>query len=57
METFLIKLAVAVVPLIILVAIVILCDAHTRRRMAVICWGRKARKNMFQAFAAGIMFR
>ena len=33
METFLIKLAVAVIPLISIVAIVIICDAHTRKRM------------------------
>lgn len=57
METFLTKLAVAVIPLISIVAIVILCDAHSRKRMIVACKGRKARKGVMQAFAAGIMFR
>ncbi len=57
METFLIKLAVAVIPLISIVAVIILCDAHTRKRMLVVCRGRRARKGIMQAFAAGIMFR
>lgn len=57
MKTFLIKLAVAVIPLISIIAIVILCDAHARKRMIVTCGGRRARKGIMQAFAAGILFR
>jgi len=57
METFILKLAVAVIPLVVLVASVTLIShlssGYTRHPLA---WRRK-RRNILRALASGVMLR
>jgi uncharacterized protein (DUF2062 family) len=57
METFVIKLAVAVSPLIALIAAANLPSPRLRRRAQVILRGRRTRHAIARALAMGIMFR
>ncbi|MDU0458461.1 MAG: hypothetical protein RW306_06960 [Geobacteraceae bacterium] len=57
METFCLKLAVAVIPLILLVASVIITSTiSSRYRHHPLAWHRK-RRHILRAMAAGVMLR
>lgn len=57
METFCLKLAVAVIPLILLVASVIITSTiSSRYRHHPLAWRRK-RRHILRAMAAGVMLR
>lgn len=57
METFLVKLAVAVIPLVALVAsVVIIFIISTRHAHRPLAWHRR-RRNILRALAAGVMLR
>ena len=57
METFIIKLLVAVLPLLILITVVNLSASWSLRRLQVVCRGRRTRTAVARACALGVMLR
>ena len=57
METFIVKLSVALLPLVTLILSVNLSDYRFRRQAQVVCRGRRARDAMYRALAVGIFLR
>jgi hypothetical protein len=57
METFAVKLVVAILPLFVLVSWVNLSTPRLRRRAQAVCLGHRTRNAMARALAVGILFR
>jgi hypothetical protein len=57
METFILKLAVAVIPLVVLVASVTIFSTLSKKHVHHPLVWQRTRRNMMRALAAGVMLR
>jgi hypothetical protein len=57
METFILKLAVAVIPLVVLVASVTIFSTLSKKHANHPLTWQRTRRNMMRALAAGVMLR